>query len=389
MWDRLSDALVAHPETAIFLALGLGLVVGKFKIKGIALGPVTGTLLAGVLVGILFVIGYMIPLRHRQRPAHDLGAVSWPCSPDRTRGSLPLKGSDMSKVDRDEEKRLEGLSPFELKTGSSSSPASTTRRRLAMLNAGRGNPNWVATTPREAFFLLRPFAVTESRGATGTSSTSAWAACRERTGIAERGSTPSSTANATSPAPPLLRHPSSTGSTRAGSTPTRGSHELVDASSATTTPSPTGCSHTSSRSSTTTSMHELCGGDPPEGGSTSSRSRAAPRRCATSSTPRRSTGCSSQGDRIALDGPDLHALPGDPASCPATPSTSCNWRPPAVHRATASTPGSTRTRRSTSSPTPSIKALFLVNPSNPPLGDARRATLERIARDHRATTTRT
>ena len=23
-----------------------------------------------------------------------------------------------------------------------------------MLNAGRGNPNWIATEPREAFFLL-------------------------------------------------------------------------------------------------------------------------------------------------------------------------------------------------------------------------------------------
>ncbi|GAA2135227.1 aspartate-alanine antiporter [Glycomyces algeriensis] len=54
VWDWLSDALVAHPEIAIFLALGLGFFVGKFKIKGIALGPVTGTLLAGVLVGILF-----------------------------------------------------------------------------------------------------------------------------------------------------------------------------------------------------------------------------------------------------------------------------------------------------------------------------------------------
>ena len=32
-----------------------------------------------------------------------------------------------------------------------------------MLNAGRGNPNWVATTPREAFFLLGQFALDECR----------------------------------------------------------------------------------------------------------------------------------------------------------------------------------------------------------------------------------
>lgn len=54
VWNWLSDALVAHPEIAIFLALGLGFIIGKLTIKGIVLGPVTGTLLAGVLVGILF-----------------------------------------------------------------------------------------------------------------------------------------------------------------------------------------------------------------------------------------------------------------------------------------------------------------------------------------------
>ncbi len=32
-----------------------------------------------------------------------------------------------------------------------------------MLNAGRGNPNWVATTPREGFFLLGQFAMEESK----------------------------------------------------------------------------------------------------------------------------------------------------------------------------------------------------------------------------------
>ena len=35
----------------------------------------------------------------------------------------------------------------------------------AFLNAGRGNPNWVATTPREAFFLLGQFALAESKRA--------------------------------------------------------------------------------------------------------------------------------------------------------------------------------------------------------------------------------
>ncbi|MGL5765356.1 MAG: aspartate 4-decarboxylase, partial [Sarcina sp.] len=33
----------------------------------------------------------------------------------------------------------------------------------ALLDAGRGNPNWISTTPREAFFTLGQFAITESK----------------------------------------------------------------------------------------------------------------------------------------------------------------------------------------------------------------------------------
>lgn len=31
------------------------------------------------------------------------------------------------------------------------------------LNAGRGNPNWTASTPRQAFFTLGQFAVEETK----------------------------------------------------------------------------------------------------------------------------------------------------------------------------------------------------------------------------------
>src|SRR5512145_102197 len=40
-----------YPEIAIFLALGLGYYFGKFTFKGIGLGSVTATLLAGVIIG--------------------------------------------------------------------------------------------------------------------------------------------------------------------------------------------------------------------------------------------------------------------------------------------------------------------------------------------------
>ncbi|HSC94227.1 MAG TPA: aspartate 4-decarboxylase [Burkholderiales bacterium] len=56
------------------------------------------------------------------------------------------------------------LSPFELKDKLIQLAREATRQRTAtMLNAGRGNPNWIATEPREAFFLLGKFALAECR----------------------------------------------------------------------------------------------------------------------------------------------------------------------------------------------------------------------------------
>jgi aspartate 4-decarboxylase len=56
------------------------------------------------------------------------------------------------------------LSPFELKDqliGMADESAKT--RAAVMLNAGRGNPNWIATTPREAFALMLTFGLAEAR----------------------------------------------------------------------------------------------------------------------------------------------------------------------------------------------------------------------------------
>src|ERR1051326_1245232 len=61
-------------------------------------------------------------------------------------------------------KKFETLSPFEIKAGLIRLAKRTTRTtQSAFLNAGRGNPNWIATTPREGFFLLGQFAITESK----------------------------------------------------------------------------------------------------------------------------------------------------------------------------------------------------------------------------------
>ena len=61
-------------------------------------------------------------------------------------------------------RQYETLSPFEIKDFLAKAAGKTASASdVAYLNAGRGNPNWIATEPREAFFLLGQFAITESK----------------------------------------------------------------------------------------------------------------------------------------------------------------------------------------------------------------------------------
>ncbi len=61
------------------------------------------------------------------------------------------------------EKELESLSPFELKNSLINMAEADARKSAStFLNAGRGNPNWITTEPRHAFFLLGEWAMTEA-----------------------------------------------------------------------------------------------------------------------------------------------------------------------------------------------------------------------------------
>src|SRR5436305_2299888 len=61
-------------------------------------------------------------------------------------------------------KQYEKLGPFEIKDFLAKvASKSALESSMSYLNAGRGNPNWVATEPREAFFLLGQFAITECK----------------------------------------------------------------------------------------------------------------------------------------------------------------------------------------------------------------------------------
>lgn len=71
----------------------------------------------------------------------------------------------VNKVEsREYEKELEVLSPFEVKNRLINLAQADARKTSAIfLNAGRGNPNWIAVEPRKAFFLLGEFAMEESQ----------------------------------------------------------------------------------------------------------------------------------------------------------------------------------------------------------------------------------
>ena len=76
MLDGTSAILQAHPEIAVFLVLGLGYLFGKIALDSFKLGAVTGTLLAGVLVGQL---GVTLPNEVKRR-----------CSLVTTRAPVPV-----------------------------------------------------------------------------------------------------------------------------------------------------------------------------------------------------------------------------------------------------------------------------------------------------------
>ena len=62
------------------------------------------------------------------------------------------------------EQGLEQMSPFEIKNDLISYAKECDQKAVCQfLNAGRGNPNWINTVAREAFFLLGTFAIEESK----------------------------------------------------------------------------------------------------------------------------------------------------------------------------------------------------------------------------------
>src|SRR5260370_29680116 len=96
-------------------------------------------------------------LRRRQHSAYDLGHGS-----DGASGAINIRREKLMESINLQD--FEKLGPFEIKDELIKLAKKTSRTtQSAFLNAGRGNPNWIATKPREGFFLLGQFAITESK----------------------------------------------------------------------------------------------------------------------------------------------------------------------------------------------------------------------------------
>ena len=92
---------------------------------------------------------------------------------------------EKSEVVRDFEQNLSKISPFELKNRLINLADESVRKMAhTMLNAGRGNPNWIATVPREAFFVLGEFGLSECRRTFDLPE--GFAGLPQKTGIAQR-----------------------------------------------------------------------------------------------------------------------------------------------------------------------------------------------------------
>lgn len=81
------------------------------------------------------------------------------------------------------ERSFQAISPFEFKNKLIELATDKKRVTRTLLDAGRGNPNWIAATPREAFFALGQFAVGECKRVWNEQDLAGMA---NRHGIAER-----------------------------------------------------------------------------------------------------------------------------------------------------------------------------------------------------------
>jgi aspartate 4-decarboxylase len=167
-----------------------------------------------------------------------------------------------SPTSRAEQRRLLQLSPFELKDKLMELASETEQEgQYPMLNAGRGNPNWLCTTPREAFGTLLRFAIEDTRRGVGVPDVGRMP---EKAGSAAR-FTSFLDANRTAPGAQLLQESFDYGVKTLKFDPDTFVHELADGIIGDMYPVPGRMLRCTERIVHEYLVQEMCGGKPPAG----------------------------------------------------------------------------------------------------------------------------
>jgi aspartate 4-decarboxylase len=284
------------------------------------------------------------------------------------------RATRMKHMTRAEERELLRLSPFELKD--KLIKIAEERSKMAgasqMLNAGRGNPNWIATTPREAFFLLGQFALTESKRVWDEKDLGGMP---ERKEIAARFDAYLS-AHGGSDGAGLLKAAVDYGAEKLGFDRGGFVHELADGVIGDNYPVPDRMLRHAEAVVHAYLVQEMCGGKPPAGRFDLFAVEGGTAAMCYIFDSLQINRLLRRGDRIAIGTPiftpyiEMPQL--DQYGLGLVRVDACEMRKDGTH--TWQYPDSEIDKLGD----PSVKAFFLVNPSNPPSVAVRQGTIDRI-----------
>jgi aspartate 4-decarboxylase len=168
-----------------------------------------------------------------------------------------------TSISRGQQKRLLKLSPFELKDELINLALEAEQEGTGQfLNAGRGNPNWICTTPREAFGTLLRFGLAESRR--GMNLPDLGRKVEKTPGIADR-FVRFLSSNPKAPGIKLLRETWSLGVDHLGLEPVAFAYELAEGVMGDMYPVPDRMLRCCERIAHEFLVQEMCAGRPPKG----------------------------------------------------------------------------------------------------------------------------
>jgi len=270
-------------------------------------------------------------------------------------------------------RKYDTISPFELKD-ELGRIASLGKDTQTFLNAGRGNPNWIATTPREAYWLFGRFGIEESKRVWDLKDLGGMP---DQKGIGARFDA-FIAKNANEPGASMLKTGIEYGVQKCGFDKDAWVYELTDAIIGDMYPVPPRMGRHMEQVVCKYLVHEMCGDSPPPGkydlfaveGGTAAM-------CYIFDTLM-VNGLLHRGDKIALAMPtftpyieiahldryNFEIVEVDATSLYASSAHSWQYPDDEIDKIA----------------NPAVKAFFVVNPSNPPSYAMRHESLERIAK---------